>query len=529
MSEISRLKKQLASGRISRREFVSRMAAIGAAAAAPGAMLSSPAMAQAKKGGHFKVGIGAGSTTDSLDPATTLDTYMQTVDNAIYSYLAVVDREGNAVGDLAESIEPSPDAKMWTCKLRSGVEFHDGKSVTPEDVVASYRYHMSDDSQSAAKSLLKAVTDIKVDGNNVVFVLSDGNADFPYIMTDYHLGIMPSKDGALVDPTSGIGSGGYMVENFDPGVKTLLKRNPNFYNDNAAHFESIESLAIKDVAARTNALTTGEIHAMDRCDLKTVHLLKRNGNITVHQSTGTQHYTIPMITTQAPFNDNNVRMALKHGIDREKIVETVLRGYGEVGNDHPIGPSQKYFNSELEQRAYDPDKAKYYLKQAGLDSLSVDLSAADAAFAGAVDAAVLYKEHAAKSGIEINVVREPDDGYWSNVWMKKSFCMCYWGGRPTADWMFTIAYAANADWNDAYWSNDRFNELLVAARAELDDDKRRTMYHEMQQIVRDDGGTIVPMYASYVTATSNWVDTNGKLAANWDMDGNRAFVRWSQA
>ncbi len=529
MSEIDRLRKRLASGKITRREFVSRMTAMGAAAAVPGAMFSAPAMAQPNKGGHFKVGVGAGSTTDSLDPSTFLDSYMQTAGNAIYSYLAVVDYDGNAVGDLAESIEPSADAKSWTCKLRSGVEFHNGKSVTPEDVVASYRYHMTEESQSAAKSLLKSVTDTKIDGNAVTFVLSEGNADFPYIMTDYHLGIMPSADGKVVDATSGIGSGGYMVENFDPGVKTLLKRNPNWYDDSTAHFDSIESLAIKDVAARTNALTTGEIHAMDRCDLKTVHLLKRQGSITVHQSTGTQHYSMPMHTTTAPFDDNNVRMALKHGIDREAIVKTILRGYGAVGNDHPIGPSQKFFNADLPQRAYDPDKSKYYLKQAGLDSLKVDLSAADAAFAGAVDTAVLFKEHAAKSGIEVNVVREPDDGYWSNVWLKKPFCMCYWGGRPTADWMFTIAYAANADWNDAYWKHDRFNELLVAARAELDEDKRRGMYYEMQEICSNEGGTIVPMYASYVSATSDWVGTPERLAANWDWDGNRAFVRWWKA
>lgn len=529
MSEIHRLQKQLASGRITRREFMSHMAAIGATAAAPASLFSSRAMAQPKKGGHFKIGIGAGSTTDSLDPATTLDTYMQTIDHAIYSYVAVVDNDGNAVPELAESIEPSADAKTWTCKIRRGVEFHNGKSVTPEDVVSSYRYHMRDESESAAKSLLRPVTDIKVDGDNVVFVLSDGNADFPYILTDYHLGIMPSKDGMPEDPTSGIGSGGYIVKEYEPGVRTILERNPNYYNDAEAHFDSVESLAIKDVVARSTALTTGEIHAMDRCDLKTVHLLERNANIKVHQITGTQHYTLAMITTQAPFDDNNVRLALKHAIDREAIVKTVLRGYGKVANDHPISPSQKFFNEELEQRTYDPDKAKYYLKQAGLDSLSVDLSAADAAFAGAVDAAVLYKEHAAKCGIDINVVREPDDGYWSNVWLKKPFCMVYWGGRPTVDWMFSIAYAEGADWNDTYWSHKRFNELLVSARAELDEEKRRAAYYEMQQICRDEGGTIVPMYASYVSATSTAIATPETIAPNWDLDGLRCMLRWWMA
>jgi peptide/nickel transport system substrate-binding protein len=148
-----------------------------------------------------------------------------------------------------------------------------------------------------------------------------------------------------------------------------------------------------------------------------------------------------MRTDTPPFDNNEVRQALKYAVDREALLQSVLRGHGVLGNDHPIGRSNRYHADELEQRTYDPDKAKFHLKNAGLSSLKVDLSAADAAFAGAVDAAVLYKEHAAKPGIEINVVREPNDGYWSNVWLKKPWCAVYWGGRPTEDWMFSTAYA----------------------------------------------------------------------------------------
>ncbi len=138
---------------------------------------------------------------------------------------------------------------------------------------------------------------------------------------------------------------------------------------------------------------------------------------------------------------------------------------------------------------------------------------------------MLYKEHAARSGITINVVREPNDGYWSNVWMKKPWSMCYWGGRPTEDWMFSIAYAADANWNDTFWKHDRFNKLLVEARAELDESKRRTLYYEMQAIVHNEGGVVVPMYASYVGAMNQRVQ-HDKLAANWDVDGLRGVERW---
>ena len=138
-----------------------------------------------------------------------------------------------------------------------------------------------------------------------------------------------------------------------------------------------------------------------------------------------------------------------------------------------------------------------------MDKLTVPLSVADAAFEGAGDAGALFQASAAKAGIEIDLTREPNDGYWSNVWMKKPFCACYWSGRPTSDWMFSTAYAEGVPWNDTFWSHDRFNELLKTARSELDQDNRREMYAEMQEICSNDGGTITPMFAQYVFATSD--------------------------
>ncbi|MFQ5770240.1 MAG: hypothetical protein ACE5HX_06870 [bacterium] len=160
-----------------------------------------------------------------------------------------------------------------------------------------------------------------------------------------------------------------------------------------------------------------------------------------------------------------------------------------------------------------------------MSSLKVDLHAADAAFLGAVDTAILYSEHAAKAGIEMRVVRVPSDGYWSNVWMKVPWCMSYWSGRATEDWMFSTAYAKDAAWNESHWNHDRFNELLKSARGELDQTKRRNMYVEMQRIVRDEGGEVIPMFSNYVFAIADKVK-HGLLASDWDLDGIRAMERW---
>ena len=98
-------------------------------------------------------------------------------------------------------------------------------------------------------------------------------------------------------------------------------------------------------------------------------------------------------------------------------MKVVARGYGELGNDNPIGPANVYraTTDELPQRQYDPDKAKYHLKKAGFDSLNVQFHAAETGFGGSIDAGQLMAETARPAGINIEVVREPDDGYWSNV------------------------------------------------------------------------------------------------------------------
>jgi len=157
--------------------------------------------------------------------------------------------------------------------------------------------------------------------------------------------------------------------------------------------------------------------------------------------------------------------------------------------------------------------------------VKVNLSAADAACNGAVGAAVLCKKSASKAGTDLNVVREPNDGYWDNVWLKKAWCASYWGGRPTCDWMFSVVYAADAAWNETHWKNPHFNELLVAARAETDEKKRAGMYQEMQQLVHDDGGVIVLVFNSYVSANSKKL-AHGEIAPNWEVDGFRLPERW---
>ncbi|MGF1562985.1 MAG: ABC transporter substrate-binding protein [Geminicoccaceae bacterium] len=516
-------------GASSRRTVLAGGAATVSLAASGLGLSPKPARAQQARGGAVRVAIGHGSTSDTLDPAVLENGYMHGMAYGINGYLTGFGKDGSIEPELAESWEASPDAKEWRFKLRSGVTFHDGSPVTPENVVASINYHRGEDSTSAAKPLVESITDITVDGDTIVFALEAGNADFPATFTDYHLPILPLGDSRGIDWRSAIGCGPYRLIEFNPGVSARLERFQDDWNSERGFFDQIEALCIVDVNARTTALISGDVHAIDKLDLKTIGLLQRDPAVNIHSVAGYQHFTFAMACNRDPYTDVNVRRALKHAINRQELVDKILFGYGSIGNDHPIGQGQRFYNADLPQTTYDPDKAKFYLKEAGLDSLSVELAAADAAFAGAVDAAVLFQNSAAAAGIDLKVKRTPNDGYWSDVWMTHPFCAVYWGGRPVEDAMLTLAYSSGAAWNDTFWENERFNELLVAARAELDEAKRREMYYEMQAILNDDGGTIIPMFANYVFATGPDIATGDGFSSHWDMDGWRWMERWSFA
>ena len=483
------------------------------------------------RGGKLTAGLSGANTSDSWDSRTHSDLFMiASAQGAVFDSLTEVAADGSLQGELAESWE-SDDAITWVFNLRQGVTFHNGKAFGADDVIASLQMHLGEDSKSAAKPIVENIVEMTKEGEHQVkLVLGSANADLPYLLSDYHILMYPAGqiDEAI---QNGIGTGLYSVVSFDPGVRMVARRVDSHYKgDSAGFFDEIEYIAINDNTARMNALMTGQVDAINRIDFKTESLLRANPNVRIQELTGNQHYIFPMLTNVAPFNDVNVRRAIKYGINRQELVDKILLGHGQVGNDSPIGPANQYYNADMEQLAYDPDKAKFYLKEAGMDSLDIDLSASSAAFEGAVDAAQLFQASAAAGGININVIQEPADGYWSNVWLKKPFCASYWSGRATEDWMFSTAYEDGVPWNDSQWGRDdseRFQDLLLMGRAELDSDKRREIYHEMQQILRDDGGVLVPMFANYVQAVNNRVVTPDTVGNLWQMDNGRMAERWS--
>lgn len=496
--ELRYLAARAAAGRVSRRAFLGRAAALGLTTVAANGLLTKAAHAAGPKaGGTLSMGLGGGQSTDSLDPAVAASQvpfmYLMTAGDR----LTDVDKDGGITNNLAEEVSSSPDAKTWTFKIRKGVKFHNGKDLTPDDVHKTMLRHSDKDSKSGALGIMKGIAEMKVDGDNFIVTLHTANADLPYLMSDYHLIIQPG--GGMDKPDAGIFTGPYKIESFEPGVRITFSKNKDYWNDKVGHYDAIQMIVINDATARNAALQSGQVQMVNSVEPRVASLLKRAPNIDVTAASGRGFYCFNMFCDTKPFSNNDLRLALKYAIDREELVKKILAGYGSVGNDMPVNKTYPLFSDDIPQRTFDPDKAKHHFKKSGYDG-EILVRTADGAFAGAVDATQLFQQSAAKAGITLTIKREPNDGYWSEVWNKKPFSASYWGGRPTQDQMYSTAYISSADWNDTNFHDEKFDKIIVAARGELDKAKRKEMYREAGMIIRDQGGLINPMFNQFVNA-----------------------------
>lgn len=484
---------------ISRRILLAGTFALGSAAL----ILPQPSKAAPKRGGTLRLGLSEGNSIDSLDPLTYKSVGMFMAGVTLGNCLVELDSAGLPVPELAESWNVSADAATWTFKIRQGVTFHNGRPLTTADVVWSLRRHIGATTTSPLKSLLSDVKDISADGaRSVVVKLNKGDSDIDVIMSQWQLVIVPegTKDFSAFN-----GTGPYVLKTFEPGVRLVATRNPNYWKANRAWVENVEFIFIDDGAARVNALMSGQLDAINQVQQRIISRLKGRGGIKIVESIGAKFFTLAMATGSTSFSNNHVRLAVKNALPRKEIVASTLSGFGAVGNDHPVPPNSPWLNTQLPQFEADPDKAKWHLKQAGRDSVSVDLHTSSLVYAGATDASVTIKERLAPLGINIKVVNQPADGYWSNVWRKYDFVMVRWSVRPTPALTFGLGYACTSSMNETGWCDTRFEKLLSEAKVTTNADRKRQLYWEMQAIQRETGGSSVFAFPSVLDAYAGTV------------------------
>jgi peptide/nickel transport system substrate-binding protein len=515
---------------LDRREFLKGTAMLGALAGLGGSLSLSgcavPDDSTPISGNVLKLGLAGGESSDTLDPRTFIDWVPINIGYQLMNGLVEIDSDGKAIPELFESWEPSADAREWVFQVRKDVVFHNGKPLVAEDLIYSINLHRGN-STSVARVVVENIRDIKkLDSHRIRIVLDGGDADLPGTLSDFRLLVVP--DG-FTDWANPIGTGAYKLERFEPGVRCITRKAGNYWKPNAGHVEAIELLVINDDMARTNALISGQVDIVNRIDGRTADLLKRNKRLQVIRSQTGQHAILAMNCTQDPYTNSDIRLALKYAIDRERIVKTVLNGYGVVGNDQPIPRNNPYYNANLPQHAYDPDKAKFFLKKARRDSLPVQLQVSEAAFSGAVDTAALFQAAAADCGIVLDIKRQPVDGYWSNVWMKAPFYASYSDGRTTVDGALSKAYKASSASNDTSWRRPDFDKIANEARATLDPKKRGELFGECQRMICEDGGAMIPMFIDHIEAGLTRV-RGWKPSAIFDLMGLRIGEKvWLQS
>jgi len=485
-------------GRIGRRQFIQRMSAIGVSALASTSLLSTFAHAATpKRGGRLVVGA-YGSVNDGLDPARFNSVCGHSSGLTVYDTLVGRDQNLQPAPSLAESWEPNADATEWTFKLRKDVVYHDGKPFTADDVIYSYSRIIADESTSPLKAVFTHINEIRKDDPHTVrFVLSTPDVEFPLPCGDHRSAVVQAGHTDFTRTT--VGTGPFRVTGYEPGVRYQFERNDDYWADEGPYVDEIEFIGIQDPTTRLNALLSGDIDLLGGLDPLALDLIERRDDVALITAESSTPVSLTMMMDRSPSDNNNFRLAMKYAADRQKIVDVAYKGLAHVGNDHTISPILPFHCDGIAQREYDPERARHHIREAGLENVPINIHTSDV-YPGIVAATEVFQEDAARAGIRINVVRVPSDTYWDTAWMIEPTCVAYWDARPSVNVMFSTVFASDAPWNEAVWKNERFDRLLLEARATMDDSLRREMYCDMQQMLQDEGGHSTWAHVNYSDA-----------------------------
>jgi peptide/nickel transport system substrate-binding protein len=487
-----------------RRDVLAMLMAGGMQATLAGGLSTLATTAHAetpRKGGRITVATNGSGVNDTLDPAKQSNQTDYCRGFMFYNGLTVLDGSLTPRPQLAEEFT-TQDAKTWVFKLRKDVTFHDGKPLTPADVVFSIMRHKDAATASRAKVLADQIESVTASGpNEVTFRLSSPNADLPVILGTYHFHIVKA---GTTDFNAGIGTGPYKVKEFKPGVRSIAVRNENYWKPGRPYLDEIELVGITDESARVNALLAGQLDLVQAVSPRSIDRVTATGKHAVYETKSVSYTNLIMRRDSSPGSNPDFVLAMKYLFNREQLLKSIQLGRGVVANDQPIATSNRFYLKGLPQRPYDPEKAKWHLQKANLGSAAIPVVASPAA-TNSVEMALVMQYAAKQIGLNLDVKRMPADGYWSTHWMKHPVGFGNVNARPSADLALTLFFKSDAPWNEAAWKNEKFDQLLVAARGEVDQAKRAQMYADMQVLVSNEGGIGIPMFISSLDGH------NGKL------------------
>ena len=521
---VERMRKALAEGKCSRREFLRTVTLLGVSATAAYSMAGLPnfvssAHAAQKKGGVIKFGM---QVQEMADPATYSWTQKSNVARHIIEYLVETGPDNITRPYLAESWEASDDLKTWTFHLRKGVKWSNGDDFGADDVVFNFTRWLDpktgssnlglfdamleetgekDSKGNPVKRMIKNAVE-KVDDHTVRLNLKAPVLSIPENLYNYPTGIVHrdfEKDGGDLSKNP-VGTGPYTLAEFKVGELAVLKKRKDPYWAGEVFLEEIRFVDLgEDAGAYLAALASKQVDGIWSLDLTTLEAAKNIPGIKVVESASTQTGVIRMKVTEKPFTDIRVRRALQKTCDAQRQLDIAHQGLGIVAEHHHVAKIHpEYF--ALPPFKQDIEGAKKLLAEAGFaKGLELTCNVGNTDGVWEQDSVAVLKEDAAKAGINIKMNVMPQAQYW-DVWTKAPLSLTSWTHRPLAVMVLGLAYRTGVPWNESSYANPKFDAALADAESTLDVEKRRAKMEKVEKILQDDAVLIQPFFRAVFTA-----------------------------
>ncbi|RAI01969.1 ABC transporter substrate-binding protein [Acuticoccus sediminis] len=486
----------------SRRLVLQSGAALGVLAAMPSLAAGSPA-----PGGTLRVALNI--TPSVLNPMLARLNSEYLLGELLYSGLTTLTPEMTAAPDLATEWSANEDATEWHFTLRDNAVFSNGSPLTSADVVASFKKLLDPATAAPGSRNLGPISDVVADGDlGVIIRTSSPYGDLPVALSYPTAKIVPA---ALAEgdfeslATTPVGTGPFKLVEFSPDQRAVVEKRDDYFVPELPYLDRIEILTFPDAAGAVAATMAGEVDLLTEVQPPDYSRVSSASGLVGLRTPSGRFLDVVMDCTVEPFNDPKVREALSYAVDREAMVELVAEGYGTPGNDTPINSAYHYY-SEAPLKAYDPEKAKALLAEAGYpDGIKLELVASTKpGYRSAM--AVVMREMARPAGFDIAVQTMDHSSYLDQVWKKGKFYVGYYNMQPTEGTILNLLFTSEASWNETRWNNTEFDKLVAEAEATTDSAAREKLYADAQALMRKDVPALVPCFFDLLGARAQYVE-----------------------
>lgn len=489
----------------------------------------SPATAAAKKGGVLRIGIPSGSAANSLDPNKffVFPDFLRGFN--LYDGFTYANKEFSGPENrLAEEFTSNKAGDVWTLRLKHGIEFHNGKTLSAEDAIFTVQRILDPKQASAGAALLAPFVDgnglSKMDKRTVRFKLKTPFATLPTLFANWSIcWILPVG----YDPKKPVGTGPFKYVSFAPGKNSKFVAFDNYWGGRP-NVDELQFIDLPDDSARVNALLGGQVEAIASVPFADITSVKSNPNVNLVETETATWYPIRMQCRPGnPFADAKVRQAFRLMADRKQMIEQAYLGHGVVGNDL-MTPSDPNF-LKVEQRTQDLDKAKALLAAAGVADQKFEFTTANLG-AGAVEYCTSFVEQVSRAGINIKL-NKVDPSVWAGPkYLKWPIANDYWPGVLGYIEQVALSVAPKAGYNETGFGDQdsEFASLYRQATKEVDEGKRKQLEQEMQRIEYERGAFIIWGFQNIVDATSKKVTGFVTDKSGWNLgSGNMKNVSFT--